>query len=199
MHALRTIATLLLSTLVALDAAAQSEPAPVKVPGYTVEVTPLPPSAFPIPSKLPLEIDIGIAEEFIRIGFGPHLPGGKSFQSTEFLTPLLSTEQASHLIEMIPEYRTFRGKPVAMAVRRFAGRVSGVQFGREGPPVVYVDLPYWTHQREGPVATGAGTRISDEEHARLVEELRSVFVGELGAEEFSADRIRKRLIRIWWH
>ena len=46
---------------------------------------------------------------------------------------------------------------------------------------------------------GAGTRISDEENAKLVEELKAVFVGELGAEEFGPDRIRKRSIRIWWH
>ena len=52
MHSSRTIATLLLSTIVALDAAGQSQSVPVKVPGYTVEVTPLPQSAFPTPSKL---------------------------------------------------------------------------------------------------------------------------------------------------
>ena len=180
-------------------AAAQAPPERVQIPGYTVELTPLPPSALPTPSKLPLEVDIAVAEEFVRIGFGLHLPGGKNFQSTQFLTPLLSTEQASHLIELVDEYRTFRGKQVAAAIRRLAGRVSGIEFGREGPPVVYIYLPYWTHQREGPVALGSGTRIPDDEHARLVEELRSIFVDQLGAEEFSADRVQKRRIRIWWH
>jgi hypothetical protein len=164
-----------------------------------VEMTPLPKSAIPAPTRLPLEVDIAVAEEFVRIGFGLHLSGGRNFQSTQFLTPLLSTEQASHLIEIVDEYRTFRGKPVAAAIRGLAGRVSGVEFGREGPPVVYIHLPYWTHQREGLVASGAGTRIPEEEHAKLVEELRSVFVGQLGAQEFSADRIQKRRIRIWWH
>lgn len=177
----------------------QSQPAQLNVPGYTVEVTPLPPGAIPIPTRLPLEVDMEVAETFVRIGFGQHLTGGKSFQSTEFLTPLLSTAQAAHLSEMVPEYRTFRGKPVAEAIRRPAGRVSGVQFGREGPPVVYIELPYWTHQREGPLSAGTGTRISDEENAKFVEELRAIFVGELGAEEFGPDRTRKRLIRIWWH
>jgi hypothetical protein len=31
-----------------------------------------------------------------------------------------------------------------------------------------------------------------------VQELRNVFVNELLAEEFSADSINKRRIRIWW-
>jgi hypothetical protein len=192
---LRTIVTLF--CFAALQAAAQSSPAPVKVPGYTVEMTPLPPSAFPRPLKLPLAVDLAVAEEFVRIGFGLHK--GKNFQSTQFLTPLLGTEQASHLIELVEEYRTFRGKPVAAAIRLLAGRVSGVEFGREGPPVVYIHLPHWTHQREGPITSGAGTRIPDDEHAKLVEELRSIFVGQLGAQEFSSDQIQKHRIRIWWH
>ena len=197
-NSLRLIALLALIAAALPNAFAQTSESP-KVPGYTVEITPLPASSFPKPLRLPLEVELSVAEQFVRIGFGPHLPGGRNFQSTEFLTPLLSTQQASHLIAMVAEYRTFRGKEVAAAVKRFAGRVSGVQFGREGSPVIYVDLPHWTHQREGPVADGAGVRISDEEHSKLVAELRSVFVGELGAEEFSSDRIRKRLIRIWWH
>jgi hypothetical protein len=197
MHMLRTIVTLY--CFAALQAAAQSSPEPVKVPGYTVEMTPLTQSAFPRPLKLPLEVDIAVAEEFVRIGFGLHLPKGKNFQSTQFLTPMLGTEQASQLIELVEEYRTFRGKPVAAAIRRLVGRVSGVEFGREGPPVIYIHLPHWTHQREGPVTIGAGTRIPDDEHAKLVEELRSIFVGQLGAQEFSPDRIQKRRIRIWWH
>jgi hypothetical protein len=165
-----------------------------------VKITPLPPSAFPPITQLPLEVDVSAAEDFVRLGFGLHLPGGKSFQSTEFLTPLLSTSQAAHLIELVPEYGAFRGATVAAAVRALSGRVQGIQFGREGPPVLYIDLPYWTHQREGPVSNVFGSKISDEEHARMVEELRAVFVGQLGAVEFGqADRVRKRVIRVWWH
>ncbi len=194
---LRTTVTL--ACAVALHAPAQIPPEPIKGPGYNVEMTALPPSSFPAPTKLPLEVDMAVAEEFIRIGFGSHLPGGRKFQSTQFLTPLLSTEQAATLIELVAEYRTFRGKPVAAAVRRLAGRVSGVEFGREGPPVLYIHLPHWTHQREGPVASGAGTPIPEGENARFVDELRTIFVEQLGAQEFSADRIQKRRIRIWWH
>ncbi|MBS0447759.1 MAG: hypothetical protein JSR59_17605 [Proteobacteria bacterium] len=196
---LRILAAVPLAVLAASCAWGQAQPAQIAVPGHTVEVTPLPPKAFPTPKRLPLEVDTEAAETFVRLGFGLFLPGGKNFQSTEFLTPLLSTEQAAHLVELVPEYRTFRGKAVAEAIRRLSGWVSGVQFGREGAPVVYIELPYWTDQREGPVTVGTGARISDEENAKFVEELRAVFVGQLGAEEFGPDRIRKRLIRIWWH
>jgi len=121
------------------------------------------------------------------------------FQSTEFLTPPLSTKQASQLVLVVPEYGRFKGALVAEGIRRFTGRVMSIQFGREGSPVLYVQLPYWTHQREGPITHQMGTRIPDEEHKRLVEELRKVFVDELSAEEFGPDTIDKRRIRIWWH
>jgi hypothetical protein len=126
--------------------------------------------------------------------------GQHGFQSTEFLTPMLSTRQAVQLVQLVPRYgKDFKGAEVAKGIQHFAGRVSSVQFGREGSPVLYIELPYWTHQREGPITKGVGSRISDQENQQLVQELRSVFVSELLAEEFSADPINKRRIRIWWH
>jgi hypothetical protein len=77
----------------------------------------------------------------------------------------------------------------------FEGRVSTVQFGREGSPVIYVDLPYWTHQREGATSLATRVRISDEDNAKLVDELRSAFVGQLKADEFS---VQRRRVRVWW-
>jgi len=55
-----------------------------------------------------------------------------------------------------------------------------VAFGREGSPVLYVHLPYWTHQREGPLPRPQGSKITDQDSEQLVEELRRVFVGEPG-------------------
>ena len=171
-----------------------------KIPDQSVELVPLPPSATAGITEHPLEVDISLAEEFVKIGFGPQILGQRGFQSTQFLTPPLSTRQASQLVQLVPEYgRYFKGVEVAKGIQRFAGRVSSVQFGREGSPVLYMDLPYWTHQREGLLTKVPGQRISDQENQQLVQELRKVFVDQLLAEEFSADPINKRTIRIWWH
>jgi hypothetical protein len=172
---------------------------PSKARSYTIETTPLPPSATKGITHLPLEVDMALAEQFIKLGFGTQILGQRGFQSTLFLTEPLNTTQAAQLVRAVPEYGKFNGALVAEGIKRFAGRVSGVAFGRERSPVLYIELPYWTHQREGPIGTGMGSRISDEEHAKLVAELRKVFVGELGAQEFGPDRINKRTIRIWWH
>jgi hypothetical protein len=187
---------LCLSTSLSFGQAPQELP---KVPGYTIEATPLPPSVTQGITHLPLEVDMALAEQFVKLGFGPNVLGQRGFHSTQFLTPRLNTTQAAQLVRVVAEYGKFKGPLVAEGIKRFAGRVSGVEFGREGSPVLYFHLPYWTHQREGPVTKRAGTRINDEEHTRLVAELRQVFVGDLGAQEFGPDRANSRTIRVWWY
>ena len=143
---------------------------------------------------LPLEVDQQVAEDFVRIGFG--LNRNQRFQSTEFLTPRLRTSQAAPLIRMVKQYNEFNGERVATAVVKLHGRVSGVEFGREGSPVLYLELPYWTHQREEADTSGMGVKISDNDNDVFMAELRQVFVSELKADEFSA---RGRRVRIWWN
>lgn len=142
---------------------------------------------------LPPEVDQQVAETFVRIGYG--LDEEKRFQSTEFLTPRLRTAQAIPLIRLVTEYNEFNGERVAAAVEKLGGRVSGVEFGRERSPVLYIELPYWTHQREETVQGGMGTKITDTDSDKVVAELRQVFVSELKADEFSVSR---RRVRIWW-
>jgi hypothetical protein len=181
--------------LVPLVVSAQSQPSA----GARFETTPLPTSAIAGITEIPLSVDMKLAKQFVSIGFGPMVLGETGFQSTQFLTPTLSTRQASELVLLVPEYGHFKGAAVAKGIQGFAGRVSGVAFGREGSPVLYVHLPYFTHQREGPMPRPPGSKISDQENEQLVKELRKVFVEELGAEEFGPDSINPRVIRIWWH
>lgn len=198
MKYLTSLATLTFAAFT-LHAHAQQATSPTKAPADSVEMTPLGKPATLGITQIPLEVDITLAEQFVRLGFGPQILGQRGFQSTQFLTPPLSTTQAAQLVLVVPEYGNFRGALVAEGIKRFAGRVSSVQFGREGPPVLYIDLPYWTHQREGPLPRENGTRISDAENMRLVAELRKVFVEGLAAEEFGPDPVSKRKIRIGWH
>lgn len=142
---------------------------------------------------LPLEVDLQVAEAFVKIGFG--LNKDQRFESTEFLTPRLRSTQTVTLIRLVKHYNEFDGERVALAVEKLRGRVSGVEFGREGSPVLYIELPYWTHQREESLRNGAGTKISDAENDKLIQDLKQVFVGELKADEFS---VAQRRVRVWW-
>lgn len=140
---------------------------------------------------LPLEVDSKLAETFVRIGYGLE----KGFQSTDFLTPRLRTIQAVPLIKLVKQYNDFEGEKVAAAVQQLRGKVSGIEFGRDGSPVLFIELPYWTHQREETLTEGMGTKIDDREIDQFVAQLKQVFVTELKASEFS---VRGRRIRVWW-
>jgi hypothetical protein len=142
---------------------------------------------------LPPEVDLQVAETFVKIAYG--LNEGQRFQSTEFLTPRLRTSQAAPLIRLVKHYNEFDGERVANAVSSLKGRVSGVEFGREGSPVLYIELPFWTHQREGASATEKGIKIDDAQSDALANELRALFVDQLKADEFSVNR---RRVRVWW-
>jgi hypothetical protein len=168
--------------------------------GYIVEVKPSP-AALPASSAasdgsnliLPLEVDQQVAETFVKIAYG--LNKGQRFQSTEFLTPTLRTSQAAPLIRLIKKYNEFDGVRVAAAVEKLKGRISGIEFGREGSPVLYIDLPYWSHQREEAPPNEKKAKISDAENDRLVDEIKVLFVSQLKAYEFST---KGRRVRIWW-
>ena len=161
--------------------------------GYLLEVKPESATAAPAAHELvlPLEVDLRVAEEFVSIGYG--LDKERRFHSTEFLTPRLRTAQAAQLVRLVKQYNNFDGERVASAVASLRGRVAGVEFGREGSPVLYLELPYWTNQREE--AKGPGEKIAATENDHFVAELRTLFLDELKADEFSA---RGRRVRIWW-
>jgi len=142
---------------------------------------------------LPLEVDMATAETFVRLAYG--LDRSLGFESTQFLTPRLRTAQAERLVRMVGVYNAFNGPKVADALVRLRGKVSSIEFGREGSPVIYIELPYWTHQIEETSMSGQGTRISESESAALASEIKRLFVTELKADEFS---VESRRVRIWW-
>jgi hypothetical protein len=167
-------------------------------PVYGVQIAAIPASgASSTPSGrdliLPLEVNMDTARTFVRLAYGQDRQSG--FQSTLFLTPRLRTVQAEQLVRLVGDYNNFNGQKAADALLQLRGKVSGVEFGREGSPVIYIELPFWTHQREETAWSGQGTRISDSESAALVSEIRQLFVNQLKADEFS---VEKRRVRIWW-
>ena len=161
------------------------------IPVNTAASAPVPGTPRPPEMVLPLEVDSKLAETFVRIGYGLE----KGFQSTGFLTPRLRTIQAVPLIKLVKQYNEFEGEKVAAAVQQLRGKVSGIEFGRDGSPVLFIELPYWTHQREETLTEGVGTKIEDKENDQFVAQLKHVFVTELKASEFS---VRGRRIRVWW-
>lgn len=136
------------------------------------------------------------AKSFVMLGYGDFF--NRSFRSLNFTTEELNTEDTQVVVRLVKSYNAFSGEDVAKALHQFKGRISSYEFGREGSPVLYVNIPYWTHQRENANSRSTGTRIDDAEFIRLKDELQKVFVDQLHADEFNVDQIRSRTIRIWW-
>jgi hypothetical protein len=133
---------------------------------------------------------------FVRLGYGDQF--GLDFRSNNFRTDEMTTEDTQAVLRIVDEYNDFSGKKVADAIGQFRGRISSYEFGREGSPVLYIRLPYWTHQQEGAAPGSSGRRIDDAENEALISLLRDVFVTKLGADEFEVDQIQGRKFRVWW-
>jgi hypothetical protein len=185
---MRASALILAASVVAACSDVDPRPAPTQTAAASAPLADKPAQPALV---LPLEVDPKLAETFVRIGFGIE----KGFQSTDFLTPRLRTVQAVPLIQMVKQYNAFEGERVAAAVQRLRGQVAGVEFGRDGSPVLILELPYWTHQREESQMQGTGTQISDSDNERLLHDLRRTFVDELNASEFT---VKGRRVRVWW-
>jgi hypothetical protein len=137
------------------------------------------------------------ALQFVALGYGDN----RGFRSLNFRTEKLNTDQTMAVVQLVQEYNQFDGAAVAAALEQFRGRVSGYEFGREGSPVLYIELPYWTSQAEahaGREAEAGGRRIEDAERDALIAEVRLVFVDRLKADEFDIEEIGDRRLRVWW-
>jgi hypothetical protein len=113
------------------------------------------------------------AIKFVMLGFGDDF--GLAFRSLNFRTELLNTEQTQVVVRLIKEYGWFKGADVADALAPFKGRVRGYEFGRDGKPVLYINLPPWTHHQEGsyPWVKKPSRRVTVAEKNALVAELRA--------------------------
>jgi hypothetical protein len=136
------------------------------------------------------------AIKFVMLGYGDEF--GSPFRSPRFRTDELNTEQTQAVVRLIREYREFRGAEVAEALGRFKGQIKGYEFGREGRPVLYINLAPWVHQREGsfPWVKTESRRVSETERDALVNELRSALKGYI---EFDyTDEHFKQTLRVYW-
>lgn len=134
--------------------------------------------------------------EFVKLGYGDLK--NKSYRSLNFVTECLETDQIIKIIPVVEQYNSFEGAKVAEAIKQFRGQVGCYEFGRAGSPVLHINIPYWTHQKEYYNGSKQGKRITDKEVEKLIEQLQMVFQGTLYADEFGKDSIMERKVYFWW-
>ncbi len=134
--------------------------------------------------------------EFVKLGYGDLRE--KNYRSLNFVTECLETDKIIQIIPIVKNYNAFDGKKIANVLQKFRGKVSCYEFGRAGSPILHINIPYWTHQREYYHGPNPGEKISDSEVEQLINELKDVFIEQAYAEEFGVDAVMERKVYFWW-
>jgi hypothetical protein len=112
-----------------------------------------------------------------------------------FRTNPVDSDTAMELVDIIGGYNNFEPAKIKDVIRAFRGKVTGYEVGREYSPVIYVVLPYWTHQREDWEKLEMGERIPEEEFeglkAGLIASFRLACADEI-------QEVSPSVIRFWW-
>lgn len=134
------------------------------------------------------------AVQLVKYGYGDM--HSLTTRSLDFRTEEFENyETCAAALKLVSGYNNFDGPKVAKYLAEFWSQLMGVQFGREGSPVLYLKVPYWTHQAHGAQGT-SGTRVPDEERQFVVQNL--LRLGKLlEADEAHVDE-RTGAVRLWW-
>jgi hypothetical protein len=146
--------------------------------------------------------------EFIRLGYGDS--NELSVRSLSFRTECLSTSLMQQALRLVPDYNNFNGAEVAANIEKLRGEIMCWQFGREGSPVIYMEIPYWLGQAEHVCPQRHDIeaalpcpklendrRLSDAESADITSRAKALFQ-TLHADEIEFDLIASNTLRIWW-
>ncbi len=122
--------------------------------------------------------------------------------------PITDWKELCSTLRAVGGYNNFDPERVIDQLRPLFGDLSSVEVGREASPVLYVHLPYWTHQqitRTDGHECGMGERIDDADRRTLA---RGLFAAmrAAGADEISDERADAfgqvsedpYRLRFWW-
>lgn len=146
--------------------------------------------------------------ELVRLAYGDS--HDLYVRALEFKTECLSTSLMQRAVRLVPEYNAFDGAKIAEAIEKLRGEIMCWQFGREGSPVIYMQIPYWLsqseracpdlHDKEGAQLCEKAAddrRLTQAETADLTKRATALFQS-LHADEMAFDPIAKNTMRIWW-
>ena len=113
-------------------------------------------------------------------------------------------------IRAVGGYNNFDPERVLNQLHPLFARVESVEVGRESSPVIYVNVPYWTHQQSTPTRPagrdfGMGERIPLEERQALADclfdAMRNAAADEISderADQFGQVSSNPHRLRFWW-
>jgi hypothetical protein len=135
------------------------------------------------------------AVDFVKYGYGDS--HGLKTRSLDFRTETFANyETFAAALAMVPGYNNFDGPAVAKRFKSLWPELMSVKFGREGSPVLYVQVPYWSNQVYAKTMCVAPVMLTDQERANLAALVQSAG-NALEADENSYDA-QAGTVRLWW-
>lgn len=107
---------------------------------------------------------------------------------------LSSLQLCAEVMSLVPGYNAWRAATVLKELGPVFPKLSGIEFGREGSPVLYAGIPFWTHQATAWNGGGMGERIPDGERKEIAQSFLDA-MGRAQADELTYDG---HLARAWW-
>ncbi len=100
-------------------------------------------------------------------------------------------------VRLVRAYNNFRGDEVADALKGLheRGCISSVKFGREGSPVVYVGVPYWTNQASNYDNKDVRRQYDDKERKAMYSAIKDG-LQPTDPDEYDIDQFGE--VRAWW-
>jgi len=117
-----------------------------------------------------------------------------------FRTTLVDTDTAKELVDIEGQVNNFYPERVKAVMNKLRGKVSGYELGRDGTPLIYVYLPYWTNQREYN-REKVNREINAAERESLVKLVIKLFKEEALADscyQLSYRNTKLNIVRVWW-
>lgn len=99
--------------------------------------------------------------EFVRLGFHDC--------SLNFTVRTGNADVVPHLLDAAGPYNDFDPDRVLAALAEVLPEAMGIEFGRESSPVLYVDIPFWTHQRMGDETRTQGRLLEEAERVKIAQ------------------------------
>jgi len=112
--------------------------------------------------------------------------------STSFLTPPVCPNEINPIIASLIPQNWFDGKRVAKGLKQIEGKIESVNFGTEGSPVLYLQIPQYgcTCQRKCP-------KLTNKQAKKWANTVMNVGKTMMKADEVSYDPSKRR-VRLWW-
>ena len=126
------------------------------------------------------------AVDFIKRGYSGHM--------LDFRSNSMDPTSAKAMVRAIGYYNDFDHEAVNSAIDAVSSFVSGIAVGREGSPVIYVDIPYWTAQR-ATTKSKERRKYTPSERKAMIQTVIREFTH---AQADEADVRPGGMVRLWW-